>query len=168
MGCTGQGSPTAKIQDLVLKDTTPAAPPEPQKLPIGLTLAVGEAASTYSYDVTITSAETVTSYTTDSGTVSAGAGKKFILIEAKIDQKADIAVSVGRSNFFATDSEMITKYSSSYAGKDGLVGSTQLAPGESTTGKAAFEVPENIQSPMVVYEFGPDITVTNMVGWNIP
>ena len=164
--CVGS-SGTGLVGTSVVEEKAAPAPVEDKTLPIGLTLAVGDSASTYSYDVIVTSAQITKSYATGSGTVTAPAGKKFILIDAKIDQKADMAVNIGRSNFFATDKGMITQYPSSYAGNDGLVGLTILAPGESISGKAAFEVPENIQGPIVVYNFGAEITVTNMVGWII-
>lgn len=164
-GCIGTG-PVAQIgtQDAVQD----AAPPEPQPFPIGLTLGVGSAANTAVLDVNVLSAQVTKSYTSDDKTVTAPAGKTFIVIEAEIKQKGPLEIEVGRGKFFATDADMFDKYPSSYAGTDGLVGSTILTGGESITGKAAFEVPEGLQGMKVVYEFGADITVTNMVAWNLP
>ena len=140
---------------------------EPPKLPIGLTLGVGAPASTAVLDVTVKSAEIANSYTTDAGTVTASAGKTFILIDVEIRHKGSIAVDAGRGKFFATDANMQDRYGSSYSGTDGLVGSANLVGDDVISGKAAFEVPEGLPGLKVVYEFGTDITVTNMVAWNI-
>lgn len=170
-GCIGESSSgtglagSSLVQNILEPDEPAQA--EIPKLPIGLTLSVGEPASTSVLAVTVKEAEIVKSYDADTGTVTAPEGRAFILIDATIQQNGPYTIDAGRDKFFVTGKDMVDKYGGSYAGTDGLIGTTALEGGKAVSGKAVFEIPETLEGPIVVYEFGTQITVTNMVGWKV-
>jgi len=165
-GCVNDGTSAGLVGSVLAGNDAPEVVEDPT-LPIGLVLPVGDPATASVLEVVVTDAKIVKSYEADGKKIEPFEGKAFIIIDVEITQRGSHDIPAGRSRLFVTDQDMIDRYPSSYAGKDGLVGLEVLKGGKTISGKAAFEIPEGLKNPLIVYEFGADITVTNMVAWEL-
>jgi hypothetical protein len=114
------------------------------KPPSSQSLVVGNTAITSETEVTVTSAEAVTSYTRQSGgTEMSPAGKIFVIIDAKIKYTGTTSKYVSAGDFSLVGSGSV-KYeyaSGTYSSEGGFEGAT-LSHNQEHEGKILFEVPE--------------------------
>ena len=169
-GCIGQSveAPT--------KSPIANATPTPSKVQTSLNLSVGEVAKTTKLQVTVTSVKLTDYYTYYSefskglSVTRADPGKKFIIIDAEIQNLDTDRLFTGSGEFSVMDSTN-RRFEPEGFGLSGVTdimpNEKELYPNERLKGSIIIEIPADANGLSVLYDFGNLFTEVKLASWKI-
>jgi len=161
LGCAGEEptkvekSPTPPLAETTTPTVAPTQTPTPTPTVSELKLKVGESAQTSRLEVTVKDVFKTKVISGDYGNYWAEDGKVFIFAVVNI-KNIDTELKawyVGPSDFAMSD-ETGRRYDVRYMSVDGYFEGGDLNPNEYREGLIAFEVPENVKTIKIKYDFG--------------
>ncbi len=166
-GCVKVEKPTGQLQNYSNSQSSDNQPPTE------INLEIGETAKTSKIEVTVISAEIGSELNYNSeyfgpSQKTAPAGKKFLLVKARIKNVNSDSIYVGSWEFSATDGEGNAYDTEINPSQDSMPSSRKLYKNQKIEGTILFELNANAKDVKVLFDFGNMFTGTSLASWEFP